>query len=91
MLVTLWILVTALLWGGLWGYATLLIALIWMREQDSEYAYPMRIALDRLVESVGCNWLKPLHSLSLERQRLIGYGLFGVVTVGVVYTLVVLE
>ena len=91
MLISLLILLTVLLWGGLWGYSTLLVTLVWMREQDSDYVYPMRIALDRFVESLGLGWLKPLHSLGLEQQRLIGYGMFQLVTIGVAYTLLVVS
>ncbi len=82
---------TALLWGGLWGYSTLLLVLVFMRETESLYAYPMRSALDRFVDTLGFPWLKSLHQLQLERLRWISYVMFGLVSVGISVMLVFLD
>ena len=81
---------SAVLWGGLWGYATLLIVLVNFKEQGSVYAYPMQAVLDRFVESLGLDWLKALHAMQLKPLRQISYALFGAVTLGVVWMLWVL-
>ncbi|MFT0787392.1 hypothetical protein [Synechococcus sp. H55.10] len=81
---------SAVLWGGLWGYATLLIVLVNFKEQGSVYAYPMQVVLDRFVESLGLDWLKALHAMQLKPLRQISYALFGAVTLGVVWMLWVL-
>jgi len=78
---------SAVLWGGLWGYATLLIVLVNFKENDSAYAYPMQAVLDRFVESLGLDWLKALHAMQLKPLRQISYALFGAVTLGVVWML----
>ncbi len=74
---------TSVLWGGLWGYSTLLVILVFMKETESFYAFPMRAALDRFVETLGFGWLKPLHDLGLTHLRLVSYALFGSITLGV--------
>lgn len=91
MLEQTFLLVAIVIWGLLWGYSTLLVLLVFMKETDSLYAYPMRTALDRFVESVGCGWLRTLHSLQLAQLRLISYLMFGLVSVGVALTLFLAE
>jgi hypothetical protein len=81
---------SAALWGLLWGYATLLVALVNFKEQGSVYAYPMQAVLDRFVESLGLSWLKELHAMQLQPLRRISYTLFAAVTLGVVFVLWVL-
>lgn len=81
------LLAAIVIWGLLWGYSTLLVMLVFMKETDSLYAYPMRVALDRFVESFGCGWLRTLHNLQLSQLRTISYSMFGVVTAGVALTL----
>jgi hypothetical protein len=81
---------SAVLWGLLWGYATLLVVLVNFKEQGSVYAYPMQAVLDRFVESLGLGWLKDLHALQLRPLRQISYALFGAVTLGVAFMLWVL-
>ncbi len=83
--------ISAILWGGLWGYSTLLVALVFMEETESLYAYPMRAALDRFVDTLGFSWLKPLHGMQLSRLRFISYGMFGLITLGLGLMAVVLE
>jgi hypothetical protein len=81
---------SAVLWGLLWGYATLLVVLVNFKEQGSVYAYPMQAVLDRFVESLGLDWLKALHAMQLRPLRRISYALFGAVTLGVAFMLWVL-
>ncbi|ABC99913.1 hypothetical protein CYA_1759 [Synechococcus sp. JA-3-3Ab] len=81
---------SAVLWGLLWGYATLLVLLVNFKEQGSVYAYPMQAVLDRFVESLGLGWLKDLHAMQLQPLRRISYALFAAVTLGVVLMLWVL-
>ncbi|MDX2271805.1 MAG: hypothetical protein NW237_07625 [Cyanobacteriota bacterium] len=83
--------IAAILWGSLWGYSTLLIVLVLLQENKSLYAYPMRMALDRFVELLGFNWLKSLHQLQLTTLRLVSYGMFVIVSLGVSFLLLVLD
>jgi hypothetical protein len=83
--------VSIIFWSGLWAYSTLLVLLVIMKETESMYAYPMRMALDRFVDALGFSWLKPLHDLQLQRLRLISYSLFGVVTLGVGIVLLLVD
>jgi len=85
------LMIAVVIWGLLWGYSTLLVMLVLMQETDSLYAYPMRAALDRFVESVGCGWLRTLHNLQLTQLRWISYLMFGLVTLGVALTLFLAE
>jgi hypothetical protein len=91
MLYQLLLSLAALLWGGLWGYSTLLIALVWMKETESLYSYPMQAAMDRFVDILGCGWLKPLHDLPQWQLRWISYGLFGFVSLGVCVVILVVD
>ncbi|MEN9225057.1 MAG: hypothetical protein Q6L60_09220 [Thermostichus sp. HHBFW_bins_43] len=81
---------SAVLWGSLWGYATLLILLVNFKESESVYAYPMQTVLDRFVDSLGLGWLKTLHAMQLKPLRRVSYALFGAVTLGVALMLWVL-
>ncbi len=73
----------SILWGGLWGYSTLLVFDVYLELTGSDYHYPMQLALDRLVELVGLGWLKPLHRLELQQRRWFCLALFGLITLGV--------
>ncbi len=82
---------TIILWSGLWSYSTLLVVLVFMKDSESLYAYPMQVALDRFVDNLGFSWLKPLHKLEQTRLRQISYGMFGAVTLGLSLLVMVLS
>lgn len=73
----------SVLWGGLWGYTTLLVFQVYLEDTGSDYQYPMQLALDRFVDLLGMGWLKPLHRMEIQRRRWFSYGLFALITVGV--------
>ncbi|MEM6445580.1 MAG: hypothetical protein AAFY57_08745 [Cyanobacteria bacterium J06642_2] len=77
-------LVTAsIFWAVMWAYATLLILYAFLEDTDSIYFQPMRMSLDRFVDTLGMGWLKPLHEMNVAQRRAISYGLFVLVTIGV--------
>ena len=79
LLVTLSLIASA----ALWAYTTLLVLWVLLEDNDSLYAYPMRTALDRFVDTFGMGWLKPLHQLHISERRPLSYGLFAAVTVAI--------
>lgn len=75
--------VASIFWAVMWAYATLLILYVFLEDTDSMYFQPMRISLDRFVDTLGMGWLKPLHDMDVARRRIVSYSLFVLVTIGV--------
>ena len=69
--------------AGLWAYSTLMVFWVLLEDSESIYTGPMRVALDRFVDTFGMSWLKPLHQLHISERRPISFGLFAAVTVGI--------